>query len=95
LRIRWTELAAEDLDSIAAYIESDNQSAATRQILLIINAVERLLPKNPSIGRPGRVHNTKELIIPKTPYIVAYRVKQNEVQVLRVLHGARRWPSEF
>jgi len=30
-----------------------------------------------------------------TSYIVPYRVVANEVQILRVLHGARKWPEEF
>jgi toxin ParE1/3/4 len=45
-------------------------------------------------GRPGRWPGTRELIIPGTPYIVPYRVKGPVVEILRVFHGARRWPDE-
>jgi toxin ParE1/3/4 len=47
------------------------------------------------MGRPGRVKGTRELVIVGTPYIVAYRIKGDAVQVLRVLHGAQKWPQGF
>ena len=52
------------------------------------------LPTWPHRGRPGRWPGTRELIIPGTPYIVPYRVKGDLVEILRILHGARRWPDE-
>src|SRR3984893_10319060 len=55
----------------------------------------KLLPSNPEMGRPGRVPGTRELVIPKTPFIVLYRLVGNTVQILRVFHGARRWPRHF
>jgi toxin ParE1/3/4 len=54
-----------------------------------------LLPENPQIGRPGRVPGTRELIIPKTPFIVPYRLQGNAIQILRIYHGARRWPENL
>jgi toxin ParE1/3/4 len=47
------------------------------------------------MGRPGRVPATRELLIPQTPYIIPYRVQQGTIQILRVYHGARRWPDSF
>jgi toxin ParE1/3/4 len=41
------------------------------------------------------VAGTRELVIRGTPFVVAYRVKKNEVWVLAVIHGARKWPDEF
>ena len=33
---------------------------------------------------------TRELVIPKSPYIIAYRVlESNAVQILRIWHGAQ------
>lgn len=46
----------------------------------------------PLIGRPGRVEGTRELVISDTPYIAIYRVK-DRVEVLRIRHGAQRWPD--
>jgi plasmid stabilization system protein ParE len=36
---------------------------------------------------------TRELVIPKTPFIVPYRLVGNTVQILRIFHGHRRWPE--
>jgi toxin ParE1/3/4 len=80
---------------LRAYIEKDNPSAAQRIALHIIHNVEILLPASPEMGRPGRVPGTRELVIPRTPLIVPYRLHDNTIQILRVLHGARRWPEQF
>jgi toxin ParE1/3/4 len=47
------------------------------------------------MGRPGRVPGTRELVIPKTPFIVPYRLQRKVIQILRVYHGARRWPESL
>ena len=61
----------------------------------ILNAVG-YLAIHPHAGREGRVKSTRELIIPGTPYFVAYRVKNEDtVEVLAVIHGKRRWPATF
>lgn len=93
--IVWSPEAIEDLASLQAYIAEDSPAAAQRVALRILQDVEALLPDNPEIGRPGRVLGTRELVIPRTPYIVPYRVQGNSIQILRVYHGARRWPDRF
>ena len=91
----WSPEAVADLAALRIYIEQDDPAAAQRVALHIIRNVETLLPKNPEMGRPGRVPGTRELVIPRTPYIVPYRVVGNAIQILRVYHGARRWPDAF
>jgi toxin ParE1/3/4 len=95
LRVRWTALAERDLDAIAAWIGQDNPVAAARTVLSILQLVEEQLTAHPAIGRPGRVHGTRELIVGRSPYVVPYRVQDDAIQVLRVLHAARRWPDKF
>lgn len=70
----------------------DNPGAAINTVLRVLEAVEGLA-EHPNIGRPGRVPGTRELVVSGTPYIAIYRVRTNTVWVLRVLHGARRWPD--
>ena len=93
MRLRWTKLAERDLDEIATYIGQDNPAAAARVILELIDQVESLLPAHPAIGRPGRVLGTRELVIGELPYVVPYRVRGQDLEVLRVLHASRRWPE--
>jgi toxin ParE1/3/4 len=91
----WSPEAIEDLAALRAYIEQDDPAAARRVALHIIHNVETLLPDNPGMGRSGRVPGTRELVIPRTPFVVPYRVVGNVMQILRIFHGARRWPEVF
>ena len=93
MRVRWTANAERDLDAIEAFIGQDNAVAAIETVLAILQRVEGTLPMHPSIGRAGRVHGTREFILARTPYIVPYRVRDKTIEVLRVLHAARRWPG--
>jgi toxin ParE1/3/4 len=47
------------------------------------------------MGRTERVRGTLELVIQGLPYIVPYRIKGNDVQILSVFHSARKWPELF
>lgn len=95
MRLRWTRRAERDLDEIAGYIGQDSAAAAARVILELIDQVESLLPKHPALGRPGRVPGTRELVIGELPYIVPYRIRDTDIEILRVLHTSRRWPEEL
>lgn len=95
MRLRWTRLAERDLDEIAAYIGQDNPAAAARVILELIDQAENLLPAHPAIGRPGRVVGTRELVIGELPYVIPYRVRGQDIEILRVLHTSRRYPENL
>ena len=49
----------------------------------------------PRKGHAGRVSGTRELVVTGTPYIVAYRLEATAIQILSILHDARRWPESF
>lgn len=93
MKLEWSDLALDDLASLHAYITQENPAAARKVALAIVESVETLLPANPHIGRPGRVSGTRELVIPRSPYLVPYRVKHGVIQILRIYHGARAWPD--
>lgn len=96
MKILWTDPAAKDLDSIESYIKEDNPVAAVDVVLSIIHTVETLLSEHSHIGKPGRVYGTRELVVPAYPaYIVVYRVLEHKLEILRILHGARKWPNSF
>ena len=91
----WSPEAIDDLVALRAYIADDDNAAAQRIALRITDTVEKLLSENADIGRPGRVPGTRELVIARTPFTVPYRLQGEVLQILRVLHGARRWPERF
>ena len=94
LEIRWLKRALANLDAEAAFIARDDPAAAARVVDTIAQTVE-LLAQHPGLGRSGRVEGTRELIVPNTPYLVPYRVRNHVVEILRVFHGARKWPKKF
>ena len=94
MRIVWTEPALRDLASLRAYIGRDKIGAANRQLEIVIAAVANLA-RFPDAGRLGRCPGTRELVIGRTPYLVAYRSRGELVDVLRVLHGRQRWPDRL
>jgi addiction module RelE/StbE family toxin len=93
-KIKWVEGALDNLDQIAERIAEDDPAAARRVVSKIRRAV-RHLAQQPSMGRLGRVQDTRELVIIGTPYIVAYRIRANVLEVLCVLHSSQRWPESF
>lgn len=94
MRIKWLRAAILDLDEIEIHIAEGNPAAAIDLVVKIIKTVS-LLQEQQGLGRPGRVPGTKELVVPGLPYIVPYRVKDGAVQVLRVYHTSRKWPSRL
>lgn len=90
MKIEWTVPALQHVRDAREYIAIDNPAAAARQIDRIEAAVN-LLRAFPMMGRTGRRSGTRELPVPGTPYVLVYRVKQESMQVLAALHGARDW----
>ena len=94
MKLIWSRRAVADLRALRGFIEHDNPAAAAHVAERIIDAIETMIPANPRIGKPGRVWGTRELVVSATPYIVPYRIRDGNIVVLRVLHGARRWPGQ-
>lgn len=97
MQIKWTDLAAKDLDSIETYIAIENSPlAAVNVVLKVMNSSESILSNYPQAGRPGRVSGTRELVIDGIPFILIYRIvdRSGQLQILRVLHDAQQWPTE-
>ena len=96
MRVRWTDPAHTDFLQILGYIARINPAAAARVGRRLLSAVDGLAAQ-PRLGRPGRIAGTRELVIPGLPYVAIYRVVDlaraatSQVEVLRILHGARRW----
>ena len=94
MRLEWSRLAQADRDAIFDYIEADSPQSAINVDDHIRTQIE-VLAQFPQSGRLGRVEGTRELMIDRTPYIAAYCIVDQTVRILRVLHGARRWPEDM
>jgi toxin ParE1/3/4 len=95
VRVRWTVPALHELEIIREHIARDNSPAATaRVVTVILDQIDALI-EFPHIGRSGRIPDTRELVVVDTPFIVPYRVRDAEIEILSVFHGARKWPETF
>lgn len=94
MRVEWRPLAEKDLVEIVQYIAADSPRAAYEVHDRIRELVGKLAA-HPGLGRPGRVRGTRELVVSGTPFLVPYRIKGEVLTILRVLHGARRWPKRL
>ena len=93
MRVRWTTDAADDLERICDYIALERPDSARRVAESVVERISEL-KRFPRIGRSGRVAGTREIAFPPLPYVAVYEIleAQDEVRVLRILHGAQRWP---
>jgi len=94
MRIRWLRAALRILQQETEYIAQEDPAVALRVVGRIGDAVH-YLEDHPSMGRAGRVPGTRELVVSGTPYIVPYRVRGQDIEILRVFHAARKWPKRI
>ena len=94
VRVKWLRTANHNLDSAIEHIARDDPDAA-RTVYAHIRARVAELAKHPEIGRPGRVFGTRELVIEKYPYLIPYRIRDKEVQILRVFHASQKPPETW
>ena len=92
MKIRWTPAAAADLEEISDYLELHLPNFSRSTVVSLCEAINSLL-STPNRGRPGRERGTRELVMPKIPYIIAYRVGGEAIEILYIHHTARNWPE--
>jgi toxin ParE1/3/4 len=94
LIVEWLAEASRNRFEQLEFIARDKPLAAANQDDEIERQIN-LLTDHPRMGRPGRVAGTRELVISSTPFIAVYRLVGTErIEVLRLLHGAQRWPPK-
>jgi toxin ParE1/3/4 len=89
MRLRWDRRAIADMEAIYACIAADNPKAAKSVVDRIKKSVSRL-SFMPMSARPGVKKGTRILVVPRLPYVVVHRVRGETVDIIAVLHTARR-----
>lgn len=92
MSVRWTEAAARDLTKICDYSEEHSGPEAARKVALRVYEAVGSLVQFPHLGRPGRKPGTRELVLSGLPFLAIYRVREDVIEIARILHGAQRWP---
>lgn len=89
MKIKWLRKALRNLEQAYEYIFSKENPEAACQTAQKIQSAVGQLSNYPLMGRPGRVAGTRELVISPISYIVAYRVRGDAIEILRILHTSR------
>lgn len=94
MKVVWLPRALRRLEQAKQYIEQDKPVAAIHTMRRIVECAERLA-YFPEMGHPGRLPATRELVLPNTPFILVYRIQADRVEILTLLHSARKWPEHL
>jgi toxin ParE1/3/4 len=94
MNVHWTNNAIEHLANIYEYIALNSPTYA-KQMVDRITRRSTQIANQPYSGRmvpEYQAEDIRELI--ENPYRIIYRVKQDQIDVLAVIHGARLLPDE-
>jgi plasmid stabilization system protein ParE len=91
-RVRWTVPALEDLAAIDAYWWENAPSRADL-ILDRIEAAAAFLKDLPHAGPELEELQVRKWVISRTDYLLFYRFRNDEVEILRIRHGRENWQT--
>ncbi|MDD0974101.1 type II toxin-antitoxin system RelE/ParE family toxin [Pseudomonas fontis] len=94
-KIALTGKAESDLGSIYQhYVGKTGIKTADQVIRTLLNSLE-LLSHFPGAGRPSPVPDIRELVFTNLPFVAPYRLKGQQIQVLRILHQRFERPGDW
>jgi addiction module RelE/StbE family toxin len=91
MKLRRTRRYHAELRQQYEFLHSRNPKAAEAVVDRINRATLRL-KEFPESGRSWRRPGTRELLVPGTPFIVIYRITDDAIEVLSLLHTAQDAP---
>lgn len=84
-----SEDATRDLDDAWDYIAHEESAGTADEVLREIGKIYGLLSAWPMLGRKRDTLSPSVRSLPVNPYVIFYRVKDDVVQIVRVLHQSR------
>jgi len=94
MKVVWSAASKRHLQEVVEYLQGESSGGAIK-IRRRILETKRRVGQMPYGGRIGRIEGTREAVVPRTPYIIVYRVAAQRVEILGIWHGARLWPESF
>ena len=95
MNVRWTNNAIEHLANIFEYISLNSPTYAKGMVDRVTRRSSQIAD-NPQSGRmvpEYQAHDIRELI--EKPYRIIYRIKQDQIDVLAVIHSAQLMPESL
>ncbi len=91
MKIVLTPTANQDIDHIYNYIAKNNTISTAKKILNSIENMIDHLEKFSELGKIGRIRNTRELTIPKLPFIIVYKIYKTHIAIVSIMHTSKKW----
>lgn len=89
MNVVWTKRALANLGAELDYYGQINPQRAKELALIIKDSIEKIVHM-PGIGRAGKKIGTREFVLDKYPYIPAYRVRNEMVEILAIVDQQRK-----
>ena len=89
---KWLRKATKDFNDTLEYKKTNSGLEAAQSLARKLFSAVDYIGQNPNTGRPGRFPGTREFVVPDAPYLIPFRVKGTEVQILRIFHCSRKPP---
>ena len=94
MRVRYSFRAFADREAIYDYLEQRSPQGARNVQLAVARAI-RSLASYPRLGQRTDRPGVYELIVPRRPYKVYYRIENDEIWILHIRDARRRpWEGE-
>jgi addiction module RelE/StbE family toxin len=95
MNVHWTSAALSDLKAIEAYIGHRSPQYARGMVDRIFSRSQQLA-QFPLMGVRVAEHDDESLReVFESSYRIVYRVLETQVDVVAVVHGARRMPDQL
>lgn len=88
MRVRFTLPALADLESIIDYVAQESPAAAD-QIAKRVAAVAEMICHQPRSGKVTDDPAIRRFNLAPYPYILLYEVREHEILIMAIRHGAR------
>ena len=92
MRVEWSTPAADEFEAAQNYYLSVNPMAA-RMLAQRVDASIRMLCERPAAGRVGLREGTREWVVQRSPYLLAYRVTDDALEILHVWCAGQDWTN--
>jgi toxin ParE1/3/4 len=92
MRVRYSNLALVELDTILAHVRAENSRAASNFEARVRRVIERIAQFPEAAQEVAERPGVRRVPLVRYPYVIHDTVGDDEVVILRIIHGARRSP---
>lgn len=90
--VKWLRPAQKDMQALVDWYTAQAPEYLPDVAQKIWDSANSLT-QFPEKGRIGFVSGSRELLVPRLPYMLVYTIQNNTVYILRLLHQSQNWPA--